>query len=91
MRCQHAPNPVVIDICLYTEGRQAIITVKDNGPGIPSALEDQVFEPFFTQAREQGGTGLGLAVVRALVNAHQGNIRLLPEVSGAGFELSLPY
>ncbi|MBS1212569.1 MAG: putative signal transduction histidine kinase, partial [Proteobacteria bacterium] len=56
------------------------ITVGDRGPGIPEAMRNQVFAPFFrlesSRSRETGGVGLGLTVVRAVVRRHGGDITL---------------
>lgn len=66
-----------------------LIVVADNGPGIPAEQRNQVFEPFFTQ--RTGGIGLGLAVVRQIVLAHQGKISVHQSVlGGAEFHLQLP-
>lgn len=65
------------------------IQVLDNGPGIPEHLQQQIFEPFFT-TRSQG-TGLGLAVVQAVVNAHKGEVSCCNhQEGGACFILRLP-
>lgn len=65
------------------------ILVCDNGPGIPESKLKQIFDPFFTTRAE--GTGLGLAVVRAIVHAHKGEILLDSHVnSGTTFILRLP-
>lgn len=65
------------------------IRIRDNGPGIPAELRERIFEPFFTT--RSGGTGLGLAVVRATVAAHGGDIAV-ESAAGAGttFSLRLP-
>ena len=59
---------------------QAEMLVDDRGPGIPEALRERVFDPFFrleaSRSRDTGGSGLGLAVVRAIVQRHDGAIRL---------------
>lgn len=52
------------------------LTVADDGPGISPGNAAQVFEPFFTTRRDQGGTGMGLAIVQTLLLAHGGQIRL---------------
>lgn len=61
------------------EGRVEVL-IDDRGPGIPQALRERVFDPFFriegSRSRETGGSGLGLAVVRAIVQRHGGTIRL---------------
>jgi signal transduction histidine kinase len=66
------------------------ITVADNGVGISPGNRDRVFEPFFTTRREAGGTGMGLQIVRSMLAAHGGSIRLLVSDSGAAFEIRLP-
>jgi signal transduction histidine kinase len=66
------------------------VRVADNGEGISSGNRDRVFEPFFTTRRESGGTGMGLQIVRSMLQAHGGTIELLPSTSGAAFELRIP-
>ncbi|SDS65046.1 HAMP domain-containing protein [Paenibacillaceae bacterium GAS479] len=73
----------------------AIIEVEDDGIGIPTELLEQVFEPFFTvsrdRSRESGGTGLGLSLVRELVDRQGGSIHAQPRKSGGMiFQLRLP-
>ncbi|MCB9646891.1 MAG: hypothetical protein H6730_09900 [Deltaproteobacteria bacterium] len=65
------------------EGRVAII-VEDNGPGIPEAIQDSVFDPFFTTKEPGEGTGLGLAVSRALMEAMAGDLILVEGGEGVG-------
>jgi signal transduction histidine kinase len=65
------------------------IRILDRGPGIPSAVRDHVFEPFFTT--RTGGTGLGLAIVKRLTDAQGGTIRLADrEGGGTVAELTMP-
>jgi signal transduction histidine kinase len=56
------------------------LTIEDRGPGIPTAVREQVFQPFFrlepSRSRSTGGTGLGLAVARTIVHRHRGEIAL---------------
>ena len=54
------------------------------------ATAAKVFEPFFTTRRETGGTGMGLQIVRSMLEAHGGRIALLPSEAGASFELIVP-
>ncbi len=68
------------------------LRVADNGPGVPEAARTRLFEPFFTTKSEGLGTGLGLAVSRALAREHGGELQLEPHspLGGAAFRLSLP-
>ena len=71
-------------------GDMVEISVTDSGRGISEANAARVFRPFFTTAKDRGGTGLGLPIVRSLVEAHGGTIDLLPSSSDAGFLIRLP-
>lgn len=65
------------------------ITVSDNGPGIETPVRDRLFEPFFTT--RSNGTGLGLAVVRSVAEAHGGSVDVFsPAGGGARFVIQLP-
>lgn len=66
------------------------ITVADDGPGISEANVGKVFTPFFTTARDRGGSGLGLSIVRSLLESHGGSIRVEPSPRGATFVLRIP-
>lgn len=79
-----------VDIyCARVDGRGAI-TVRDNGRGISSANAEKIFTPFFTTHRDGGGTGLGLGIARALLEAFGGEIAFVPSESGATFRFSIP-
>ncbi len=67
-----------------------VVKFIDNGPGISKANAKRLFEPFFTTARKHGGTGLGLAVVRSILQAHNGKIELVPSEQGAQFKIMIP-
>ncbi len=67
------------------------IVVQDTGPGIPAKHAEVIFEPFVSLREDQAGTGLGLAVCRAVVRKLGGRIRLLnPDGPGAAMEITLP-
>lgn len=61
------------------------LRVEDDGPGISAGNRDRVFDPFFTTRRAEGGTGMGLSIVRSLVQARGGRISLLEDGPGAAF------
>jgi two-component system sensor histidine kinase FlrB len=64
------------------------ILLSDNGPGVADDIADSIFDPFYTTRPD--GTGLGLAVVRNVVEAHGGQISLLDRGEGASFRILLP-
>ena len=65
------------------------IAVNDNGPGIPPALRERVFRPFFTSKRT--GTGLGLALVQKIIVFHNGRVQVgVSPAGGASLQLTLP-
>jgi two-component system, sensor histidine kinase FlrB len=67
---------------------RAQIVVSDNGPGVPPHLRERIFEPFFTTRAQ--GNGIGLAIVRSVVEAHQGSVSLADAPRGATFIIELP-
>jgi len=68
------------------------LSVSDDGPGIDPRCRTQIFESFFSTRRAEGGTGMGLAIVRATLGAYRGNIALAETgaLAGATFILHLP-
>ncbi|HZX94067.1 MAG TPA: GAF domain-containing protein [Myxococcales bacterium] len=71
------------------EGKPAAeIVVRDTGPGIPADIARRIFQPFFTT--KATGTGLGLAVVRRIVEGHGGVVAFTPANPGAEFHVRLP-
>jgi signal transduction histidine kinase len=71
------------------DGARLVLTVADEGPGVPPEIRDRLFEPFVTRGKKSG-TGLGLAVARRFVEDHGGTVELLPEGPGARFRIALP-
>ena len=87
---KHAGEGVRLSIDLKLASDKSLsITISDNGPGIPQEIKDKVFDPFFTTSAT--GTGLGLAVVQAVILDHHGKIVLhTQEGIGASFQMDLP-
>ncbi len=86
---QVLPEAGHIHVVLAQQDKQVMIDVMDDGEGVPVAHQDQIFEPFFT--KRAGGVGLGLAVVRQIVQAHAGEIRYQQaQIHGAQFTITLP-
>lgn len=86
---QILPNKGIIEVNLTENSGQILLDVLDNGLGIVAENQTQIFEPFFTQ--RAGGVGLGLAVVKQIVEAHGGEIQYQASVyGGAQFRIALP-
>lgn len=82
-------NEVQIEITARCEQNLLQLEIKDNGPGFAAEEKERAFHPFYTTRSD--GTGLGLAVVAAIVNAHKGEISLQSESGkGSNFLLQLP-
>lgn len=80
-----------ISFQLEAEGNWAVITIKDNGCGIPQDDVDQIFEPFYTTKAGQKNWGIGLSICRNIVRAHDGKLYVENTSSaGTGFKLLLP-
>jgi signal transduction histidine kinase len=71
--------------------KQFTLVVQDNGPGVPEAIQQDIFNPLFTTRGDQGGTGLGLALCRDIVQGvFGGQLSLASSGQGARFEVRLP-
>ena len=90
-----SPRPGSVRATVHREAGEVVLTVQDQGPGIPAEHRDRVFDRFFswrpgaTSARHEHA-GLGLAIARAIVDAYGGRIRALPRDGGALLEVRLP-
>ena len=72
-------------------GGGAVISVRDNGPGIPASIIDKIFQPFFTTKPTGQGTGLGLSLSYDIIKAHGGELKVeTKEGEGTEFIIQLP-
>lgn len=78
------------DVAVRVKRSEVILSVADDGPGVPAADRDRLFEPFFTSRRAAGGTGLGLPIARSLLAASHGRLELIDSIAGARFEAAFP-
>jgi signal transduction histidine kinase len=82
-------TPAEVEVRVTREDGEAVVRVRDHGPGVPPGQEERIFDPYFTT--RAAGNGLGLAVVKGLVQRVGGSIRVTrPEGGGACFEVRLP-
>jgi len=83
-------NAKYIRIEAIDERTAVKINVSNDGDPISESNRERIFDAFFTTRRDTGGTGMGLAIVHAVMISHGGSIRLLPTDQGACFELQFP-
>jgi two-component system, OmpR family, sensor kinase len=93
--CSHTPAGTATSITIDVEDDRAVVTVRDNGPGMTSERARRIFERFYrvdaSRSRSSGGSGLGMAIVDALVTAHNGKIRVdTAPGCGLAITISLP-
>jgi signal transduction histidine kinase len=84
-----------VTVTLQRNGKDAVLAVQDNGPGIPAEHLPHIFDRFYrvdkARSRDAGGTGLGLSIVHQLVMLHGGEIHVESEVGkGTTFIVQLP-
>lgn len=86
---QAAEGPLNLELLARRspQGRAQIL-VSDNGPGVPMKIRERIFEPFFTTRAR--GNGIGLSIVKSVVEAHGGSIQLADCAAGATFIIELP-
>jgi two-component system, OmpR family, sensor kinase len=90
----HTPAGTPVTVSVRRDGPNAVLEVADRGPGVPQAMRERVFERFARgdgDAAPRGSSGLGLAIVRAVTDAHDGIVELSDaEGGGARFVVTLP-
>jgi len=88
--CADAPGEHGAYIETAIDQQQVIIRFWDDGPGLPEKVRKQLFKPFVTTKSKGEGTGLGLKILKMIVNAHGGDIEFKGNRPGACFEITLP-
>ncbi|NOR04483.1 HAMP domain-containing histidine kinase [Mycolicibacterium fortuitum] len=90
----HTPSGTSVTVALKPEPDAVLLSVADDGPGIPASLLPDVFERFArgdsSRSRREGSTGLGLAIVAAVVKAHGGTIEVSSTAGSTEFVVRLP-
>jgi two-component system, OmpR family, sensor kinase len=87
----HTPPATRITVRAAEAPGEVVLLVADQGPGIPASIRDEVFAPFVRAGDVPNSTGLGLSVVKAVVEAHGGRVEVDTGVHGTRFELHLPF
>jgi two-component system OmpR family sensor kinase len=91
----HTPAGSPVEVSLHPQNGYAEIDIVDHGPGVPAEQRERIFERFHRadplRSRDQGGSGLGLSIAAAVVNAHGGSISVVDTPGGgATFRVELP-
>ena len=79
-----------VDVVAERDTRRVLVRIVDDGPGIPAEIRDRIFDPFFTTKPAGQGTGLGLDIVRRLVQHNDGSIDVESRPGRTEFRISLP-
>ena len=91
---RHAPAGSQIEVSLSTRDGRATITIRDYGPGVPSDVLGEIFQPFYRvekdRDRSSGGIGLGLAITRRAIELHHGRVTAENANPGLIVEIELP-
>jgi two-component system OmpR family sensor kinase len=89
----HTPSDAAVEVGLRADGGEAVLTVRDHGPGIPPEALPHVFDRFYRvdkgRSRALGGSGLGLSIVAATVAAHQGAVAVEAPSEGPGLLVTI--
>ncbi len=93
--CKFTSSGGAVTLCVFQEGPEVVVQVSDTGIGIPESEFDKIFERFYqvdgSSSRRYGGTGLGLALVKEIINAYQGRVEVSSTLDkGSTFTVYLP-
>jgi signal transduction histidine kinase len=92
---KYSPEGTRITISVRKRAGMIAISVSDHGCGIPKVVQDRVFEPFYradnSRSQRATGVGLGLSIVKSLVEAHEGQVKVRSTLGkGSTFTFTLP-
>lgn len=91
----HSPFPISIDDHnsfdeKYIFDKFLTLSIEDNGPGIPDEIQKKIFEPFFTTKKAGEGSGLGLHIIRKIIDKHNGYLELFSKPGSTKFTVGIP-
>jgi signal transduction histidine kinase len=88
---RHTPEGTRVNARVAADDGQVVVTVQDDGPGVPAELRERIFERFVRGSGDRGSSsGLGLSIVRAVAQSHGGSVELEDARPGARFVVRLP-
>jgi signal transduction histidine kinase len=85
-----APRGGHVSVTAARELDRVVVSVIDDGPGVPEEIQGKIFDPFFTTKGVGKGTGLGLDIVRRLLQQHEGEVALESVPGRTEFQVRLP-
>ncbi len=80
----------ILKIAVFRQNRQVVVRITDTGCGIPDEIKQRIFKPFFTTKPPGEGSGLGLDIVRKIIDKHQGEISVQSRPGKTTFSVTLP-
>lgn len=83
-------NQGELEINVFQNNGHIVVQITNSGPGIPDEIKARIFEPFFTTKPAGEGSGLGLDIVRKIVEKHQGQIEVESQPGRTTFRVLLP-
>ena len=83
-------NKGTLEINAFSEENQVVLRVTDSGKGIPDEIMERIFDPFFTTKPQGEGSGLGLDIVRKIIDKHGGKIEVNSELGKTAFSVFIP-
>ncbi|NJN86142.1 MAG: GHKL domain-containing protein [Leptolyngbyaceae cyanobacterium SL_7_1] len=83
-------NQGTLTIRLFQQGEAVVVQFTDSGCGIPPEIQLKIFDPFFTTKPVGEGSGMGLSIVKRIIDRHQGDITLKSQQGHTTFSVSLP-
>lgn len=81
---------ITIDVKLVNNGQTLSVSIEDTGPGIPPEIQEKIFEPFFTTKPVGEGSGLGLHIIKKILEKHNGVLQLFTEPGKTRFTVLIP-
>ncbi|ULT46200.1 HAMP domain-containing histidine kinase [Niabella defluvii] len=90
-RQSYSPGTGILTIQTTSEDGHVKVSIKDNGTGIKDSVREKIFEPFYTTKPVGQGTGLGMSIVKGIIDSHNGTIEVVSNFGdGAEFIITLP-
>jgi two-component system sensor histidine kinase CpxA len=91
---RHSPKEAPVQVSLGRNNGQAVVDIRDHGPGVPEEALPRLFDPFYRvendRGRTSGGIGLGLSIARRAIELHKGTITAKNAAPGLEVVLELP-